>query len=544
MYVDTPFIKTLQQIVEVAGPAVAPHVAQRLSDFAAGDRSIVADLAHALTSEQLSGRSALPDPLPIDPSRVPQLSRLGAAEQRLLLFSALSITGAVVDVLDASAVEQDVLLFGKVRESLLIEGGKLEFRDAKTRAAVLASTPPAEQRMAHEALARLARKNHDKDSSIWHHAHTGRVLDERAVRALLVSAEEHLSEGALRRAAALAMLASDFAPPSMEDIALCTAGLASFWAGEMGDADQRFAAADSTSTEVASAVRDGLFVSRSLTMRADREIFSHEHAMQIFTAGSRIARNPIDRYAFAELAAVADAVYGDAEQADALQARLYLALSDGRAMLRARPISPHAEAHIIMMQIAFQSQGADRTGAAELLRGAVPRLPMVLPAAGVVTSYLQLLTPFSAPENEILIAAYEAIGPAELFRYNGDGRTLGHGPAVGRRAVAAAALSEAQVTGTLYAAKSLTEVGVNRDSVWGEVSLSRRQNEVLLQMLKGLSNKEIASKLGISHRTVEVHVANVLEKYGMRTRTELLASLSSGFVAHPHEPDGVAEASV
>lgn len=43
-------------------------------------------------------------------------------------------------------------------------------------------------------------------------------------------------------------------------------------------------------------------------------------------------------------------------------------------------------------------------------------------------------------------------------------------------------------------------------------NLSPRELEIAALLLEGLSNKEIARQLGISHRTVETHRANVMEK--------------------------------
>jgi len=43
---------------------------------------------------------------------------------------------------------------------------------------------------------------------------------------------------------------------------------------------------------------------------------------------------------------------------------------------------------------------------------------------------------------------------------------------------------------------------------------------VLRLMAEGLSNKEIAFRLGLSERTVAVHVSNVLQKLGAVARTE------------------------
>jgi two-component system response regulator FixJ len=52
--------------------------------------------------------------------------------------------------------------------------------------------------------------------------------------------------------------------------------------------------------------------------------------------------------------------------------------------------------------------------------------------------------------------------------------------------------------------------------------LSDRQREVMALAASGLSNKEIASKLGISVRTVEIHRAWMMEKMGARNLAELV----------------------
>ncbi len=51
-------------------------------------------------------------------------------------------------------------------------------------------------------------------------------------------------------------------------------------------------------------------------------------------------------------------------------------------------------------------------------------------------------------------------------------------------------------------------------------SLSQRERDVLQHMIEGLTNKEIASRLGISVRTVETHVLQILNKLEVRSRTE------------------------
>ncbi|HYA80716.1 MAG TPA: LuxR C-terminal-related transcriptional regulator [Methylocystis sp.] len=53
-------------------------------------------------------------------------------------------------------------------------------------------------------------------------------------------------------------------------------------------------------------------------------------------------------------------------------------------------------------------------------------------------------------------------------------------------------------------------------------ALSQRENCVLDGLVKGLSNKTIAEKLGISSRTVEVHRSNVMKKTKAKSLAELV----------------------
>ena len=61
--------------------------------------------------------------------------------------------------------------------------------------------------------------------------------------------------------------------------------------------------------------------------------------------------------------------------------------------------------------------------------------------------------------------------------------------------------------------------------------LSSREMEVLSFVTKGMSNKEIASSLGISHQTVKNHVTSILRKFGVEDRTQAVVyALKRGWV--------------
>ncbi len=59
--------------------------------------------------------------------------------------------------------------------------------------------------------------------------------------------------------------------------------------------------------------------------------------------------------------------------------------------------------------------------------------------------------------------------------------------------------------------------------------LTPREREVLALVAEGLSDREIGTRLFISHRTVERHVSSLLAKLNASRRTELTA------VAHRHD---------
>ena len=54
----------------------------------------------------------------------------------------------------------------------------------------------------------------------------------------------------------------------------------------------------------------------------------------------------------------------------------------------------------------------------------------------------------------------------------------------------------------------------------GAVDLSPREREVLTLLASGLPNKLIASRLGISEKTVKAHLTNVFNQIGVTDRTQ------------------------
>ena len=71
-----------------------------------------------------------------------------------------------------------------------------------------------------------------------------------------------------------------------------------------------------------------------------------------------------------------------------------------------------------------------------------------------------------------------------------------------------------------------------RDAAANAATLTNRQHEILSHLLDGLSNKEIARKLGLSHFTVRNHVSNILRMMGFGCRRTMRHALGN----HPSRP--------
>lgn len=91
----------------------------------------------------------------------------------------------------------------------------------------------------------------------------------------------------------------------------------------------------------------------------------------------------------------------------------------------------------------------------------------------------------------------------------------------------------ASVEAALATAKTLRGLAENRKperpptGLDDMLRLSPREREVMDLLVAGLHNRSIADELGISHRTVEVHKARVLEKAGVRSVVDLVRKVGS-----------------
>jgi DNA-binding NarL/FixJ family response regulator len=67
-------------------------------------------------------------------------------------------------------------------------------------------------------------------------------------------------------------------------------------------------------------------------------------------------------------------------------------------------------------------------------------------------------------------------------------------------------------------------LAIDRGRRWltGAAGMSGRERQVLDALLENLANKEIAARLHLSERTVKFHVSNLLSRFGVSSRSELI----------------------
>jgi DNA-binding NarL/FixJ family response regulator len=134
---------------------------------------------------------------------------------------------------------------------------------------------------------------------------------------------------------------------------------------------------------------------------------------------------------------------------------------------------------------------------------------------------------------EIVSRIAEAGAAVVLLTDNADGGWVGQLLAAGAKCVLRRGCSGQQLAAAVQAAAAgltalepETALALSRpplDTIElepGEEELTPRESEVLRMMTAGLSNREIASALGISEHTVKFHITSIFGKLGTSSRTE------------------------
>jgi DNA-binding NarL/FixJ family response regulator len=141
-------------------------------------------------------------------------------------------------------------------------------------------------------------------------------------------------------------------------------------------------------------------------------------------------------------------------------------------------------------------------------------------AARQFAQALELLADASAPNERAETQVRAAVALAAVGKRQAavDGLTDAYRTArkLGARPLAGSAAEQLQALGESVERR----LGPRAAVEVGSAGLSRRELEVLRLVAEGLTNREIATRLFLSKRTVDMHVRNLLAKLGCRSRVE------------------------
>lgn len=180
---------------------------------------------------------------------------------------------------------------------------------------------------------------------------------------------------------------------------------------------------------------------------------------------------------------------------------------------------------VLERQPGFEVVGEAASGA-EALRMAVATSPDVvvldvsMPGGSGLRAAAELR--IQAPEARVLILSMydNAEYVLEAVRAGASGYLLKDSAATDlRQAVTAVHNGDSYFSAAVAAQLTAAKRGeIDRESLTGKLGLlSGREREVLAGIARGLTNKEIGTELGISHRTVETHRESLMRKIRVHT---------------------------
>ncbi len=485
-------------------PEIAPHVHARLAAHAQGITKPIDAFASALSRAQLRGDALLPLHLPsFGPGEPPEVEALHPAERRLLLIATLSATDRVGVILSAADVGTDIVLGSRVQPWIEVTDGRYRLLDPRLPAALAERIPLEERRVAHSSLARAMRAA-EIPFAVWHES-LGRDADARLATPLVQLAERCAAVGQMEPATRIAARAATLAADSTLRVrAHRIAARASLWDGRMSDASAwaRREGVPSGQGGLAALV-DRLLagpIPEPTPIRNAAELLQEIHPWAITAA---------DREVLDGMLAVIHTFFVDRDEADEKLARLILGARRAPAPWpwsthQTGVLSPFAEAHLRVLTAAFQARAGAFDDAVRTLRDSGRRLPLGLPGGGVVPSLLRAASDAGAAVPSGLISAWSALGPQRPVVWND------HGALAQTRA----GLAQGRPTPAEHGAGLLE-------------SLSLREAQVAAAVAEGRTNRAVGAVLGISERTVEVHLRQIFRKFGVSTRSELIATILS-----------------
>lgn len=507
---------TSTTIRDACGVTPSPAVAYRIDRFVRGEQQAARELALALTPAQVRGGAPLPVRLPLTPASRANLSLASCDPHhlRLLLMTALDVTGRADVLLDASGVDPSTLWEGPAAQCLVFSDGLIRFRDERVRSLAVERADADAVQDAHAALARATRRAAMHAAALLHTLESRDAAADSVVsgHALRVASGE-LSRGNAEGAYRLAQAAADRAPGRHADRLRAVAGRAALWSGWLEEARTQLSQAEPSASaallETIDRLRQGPPDDPDPRLRA--------HVVVDWLA--EVAEARADTQLCAAIQHAGHLWYADElEEADKAVAQIFLiagrALSDATWDVGSDRMTPLIHAQLCAMETGALIQVRAWSDAAEILSRGATHLPLEWAAAGVVPAYVRAFAEMGCDIDPSLADQYDQVLATSSPVYRAPG------PVGGVRALAASRVQRPKNAAGL--------------PIYDDSELTARQRDVLRLVLKGLTNREIGERLHISERTVEVHLGHIYRKTGAGSRSALLAGIIHFPSPHPH----------
>lgn len=212
------------------------------------------------------------------------------------------------------------------------------------------------------------------------------------------------------------------------------------------------------------------------------------------------------------------------DEGDAGSARVRVLVADDHPMWREAVARDLAEAGYDV--VATASNGAEAVRRAAAVRPHVVVLDLQMPGTGGVEATRQLIAADPSSRVLVLSASGEQSDVLEAVKAGATGYLVKSASrdelldAVTRTAAGDAVFTAGLAGLVLGEFRRMATVPAKAAD--DTPTLTERETEVLRLVAKGLSYKQIAERLFISHRTVQNHVQNTLNKLQLHNRVELV----------------------